>query len=545
LRPSNADDERNLHLIQTKLEFAKQSQNIEEPTHHRNGSRAVGNQSADSHVSGYSGDMFKDTDGDVDVEEDVRTEDVRQTSTARALAAPRLNAVESRTFFTCCYDLAVVVIIGIVYRCLSASDGDVARPSRLALLDNSKAFAMLLVIFQHILLYNYGLNPSTFMACSDSRLYNYAYTISECLCMPLFSFISGVLSQSPPTVERLRKFFSFLVVPAILWHYTAAIFTGPIGGLAEAGLLNSLSLLMHNMKTTFIDRELVVVVIPWYVSGLIGWRVIAFVCSALFRRSIGGLLMLSMSLAGGYMTFSGLGLSLVSDAYIIPINKGTYIIGFLSYFALGYVFPFEWAIASVGEPSLATRLGVGLLLPAAILTLALSLGGDQQCFLRTSDAHMDYMNEPGGCTRQWADWEYPLLWTHRLAKVFFDSSLVLPLLFYGLPRHEKWYTYVGTYTLYAYLFHEVNMDLVDRTLSFLFPYSLEDRLLYSGEMIVTFMLAITYLLFFTSWPWRCLFSWLVEPTWADYITKTVIDRTVGTSKELGGRHQAQVVRGVA
>lgn len=362
----------------------------------------------------------------------------------------------------------------------------------MALLDNSKAFAMLLVNFLHYL--------------GESGNHGLCHVGSELVSMPLFSFISGMLSQSPPNRDRVRKYLTLLVLPAVLWRYTASLFLDPLGALKP-------SMFADNVQTMFSTRTIIIEQIPWYVIAIIFWRGFAFSVTAVFPQVVGGLLMLGVSLAGGYIEWRGPDFAVQNTAY--------YSLGFLAYFALGYLFPFEWAVKKVGDPSWAKRLLLGLVLPVVTLLATIYFVGP--CVLRAHDAHHNYTHGADHCQLYDAPWEFPWLWTHRLAKVFFDLLVCLPLLMYGLPRSEFWWTYSGTYTLYVYLFARVSFEWRDMIFAAVFPEETGQQGIPAIKMCCTFASALFALLFFSSYPWRLLFSWLVEPAWADKILAAVVE----------------------
>mmetsp|Transcript_16623 Transcript_16623/g.30200 ORF Transcript_16623/g.30200 Transcript_16623/m.30200 type:complete len:518 (+) Transcript_16623:74-1627(+) len=392
------------------------------------------------------------------------------------------------------------VCVMIVVGCMFKEPEHVGRSS---LLDNAKAFAMCLVLFQHTVDV-YEIFHHVDKTAQSTDPFKSLRLMVSAVNMSLFSLISGLCSQEPPTAKRIRGLIISILIPAVI----QVIFVQPV--LFQ--LVRQPSQ-WHEVVLGFVRLETLPNVWhidywPWYVFAILVWRMLAFMFSEFFSSlpltTFVFISSVAMSCIGGYHDFGS------------PINQT---IGYFPYFAIGYVLPFKEIMNRVFVLPSGTRCFVAtcvvvMLIASPFLNLYLP------------DPHYSY-------PEHLQDLEH-YLWVLRLTRITLDAVICLPLLLFVLPRGENFLTSRGRYTLYPYLYTNHMFAIIPKSLSY---FILLDKLekstaipvkepsLVSGLLIVAPIhaaMSLLYFLFFTSRLWRRLFSWHVEPTWANPLMNWIL-----------------------
>jgi len=396
-------------------------------------------------------------------------------------AASTTNSHNFQSLFimTCCIITCLGICMAIL--CLKwlemhrvALDGSTTSFGRTHLLDNAKVFAMAAVIFFHLLIYRDN-NPLLFDS-SASR--TYIKDALETVHMPVFSFVSGVCSQGPPTAKRIRCYIAYRVAPTILWGFIVQPVLSHYFGLN-------------------LDRA------PWYLIALIMWRASAL-CWSHLHPVVVLVGTIGLSCLGMYLnlTWEYLG----GQKYMFNAC-----LGYLPYFAIGYVFPFKLACRAI-NPSSTQRLGAALLLilglPLLHFLLTSLLPGES---LPNAHGHSPIFAED-----RWVGlWNNRLRWASRTAKVVVDTSASVVLIILVLPRHETCLTWVGSHTLYAYLLHGIAIGMKDSLVKALHLPQEGHWAVHVAVYLLYATYALVALVLLSSPPWRWLFQVFLSPTWLD------------------------------
>jgi len=419
---------------------------------------------------------------------------------------PKKTGVSSDTII-CAVMALVGVVVGVVawveWSKLPRVEAKLSRDSgRLFLLDNVKWFAQLMVIFGHLLDSLHVWDTKTWLNGEDIFIFNVKFAM-EVVLNPLFCFISGVLSQGAPTEGRLRRYVQFLVVPTVLVVY----------------LIHPICNVLF-MQSPF-DKELDKVIqpdfssayfynaVPWYLFALLMWRASVYLLWAQMRTDVAFVAMVTASCVGGYI-----------GGINAPWGGGGMgaMLGYMPYFALGYVAPFPALAARIPKPGPLGATGVALGVWVYAYYLVPAVFG-----LSLPDGHGNYMSgDPGKLivnTGTLSAWDVNLYWLRRLARMAVDTPAVLAVIFLVLPRGETPITYMGAYTLFSYIFHShIGFQLWRPALLQALGVGVVDNFALHVLIIlahIPFCLAVMAVL--TSSYWRVLWSWAISPEWLSVI----------------------------
>jgi cellulose synthase/poly-beta-1,6-N-acetylglucosamine synthase-like glycosyltransferase len=373
------------------------------------------------------------------------------------------------------------------------------------LLDNAKVVAQFLAIY--IGLFYHNLVPieaspaADYVAYSDRQTWLFGSTELlktlhdgfSALVIPMLCFISGVNSQGDVTLTRLRNFVQNLLLPTLIWVY----FAKPV----------ILATLMDPRPDALAERIMAVwrfqsFRAEWYLECLVLWRGSVFLIWSHFEPSVSFIAMLAISGIAGYMNLNG-------PLWYLKLDDA---MGFLPYFAVGYVFPFDEACrVSTSKPIPGWAAGALVLLWVfAVIPLAGLLPegyGNYHCC------------SAGAIFRSSTAFDYSLYWTRRLARVVLELPPTLLMLFYLVPKGKKWWTWIGQHMVYPYLFHEVANHWRNQLILLIQPSKMTSIYAHVGVLLLHAPYAIMVLVFFASKPWRILFSWCLEPTWLSALLK--------------------------
>lgn len=368
---------------------------------------------------------------------------------------------------------------------------------RLCLLDNAKVFAQFLVIWNHLLYYTMVgeyVDSVTVMSGSKDLLKRLLYG-NRAVMMPAICFISGICSQGVVTPRKLHRFVQYLVAPMLMWVcFCKPVIVSTLMTMDQDTLWQQL----RNLASLQAFHE------EWYLEALVIWRGLAFLLWSNMKPSVAFVSMIGMSCFAGYYNLSG------GPMWFMKMSEA---MGFLPYFAIGYVLPFHAVCRALPRPSNGTAVVCGIL---AILWAYVWM----PMLFQTPfpDGHGDYKCcEAGQVFKKAHSWDYSLYWVTRIAKLVLELPPMLALIFLVLPRGETPLTWVGPHTLYPFLFHLLAHTWRSRLLA-LFPLPV----LTSTSSHVLVILAnlpycLTLICIFASRPWRWLFGWCLSPTWLDPI----------------------------
>jgi len=376
---------------------------------------------------------------------------------------------------------------------------NITSNDRMYLLDNAKVFAMYAVIFHHLLIWDADSYEAKTWLLGTQVLKGYIFDCVTTLHMPLFCFVSGICSQGPPSAKRVRSYIAYLVAPTLLYVF----FLWPvIGEPLQVVSLNLFKERVHGL----IGLDVVLssrFYVPWYLVALIIWRGSALLYWSHLHPVALLLGALGMSCLGMYLNLAP---SLLNPDY--TLNS---CLGYLPYFAIGYVFPFK-LVCRANNPSSTQRLGAALLLILGLVLIH---------FLQMNLFPGEWLPNAHGFQTQFDEkswgglWNNRLRWTSRSAKVVVDTSATVVLILFVLPRHETCLTWIGSHTLYVYLFHTIAIGWKGQLVEVLHLPQEQHWAVHVAVLLVHALYSLGALVFFASPPWRWLFQVFLSPTWLD------------------------------
>lgn len=375
---------------------------------------------------------------------------------------------------------------------------------RLGLLDNAKVFAQILIVYNHLVYYILADTPNvdarTWLAGSDALLERLLVGF-RCLAMPAICFISGVCSQGQATPRRQRRFMERLVIPTLLWLF----FCKPV-------ILDSM---MSTTPTQTFGQKFSDLLAfkafheEWYLQALVLWRVLAYLVLFWLQPCLALLSMVVLSCVAGYLPLE------TGNTSFLMLGQT---LGFLPYFAMGYVFPFRAACIGVPRPrnSIAALVAAMVVVWCFVIVPAVFEGS-----LALPDGHGSYACcGAGSLFKQAQSWDHHLYWVRRVAKMGVEIMPVLAMMFLVLPRDQTWLSWIGPHTLYPFLFHLLAHTWRGRFLALLPLPHLTSTFSHVIVLLLHVPYTVLVVAMFASTGWRRLFGWCLSPTWLDIVFAT-------------------------
>jgi len=369
---------------------------------------------------------------------------------------------------------------------------------RLFLLDNVKWFAQLLVIYGHLLGMLNIWDTSTWLYQEEDFI-RMVKDALEVVLNPLFCVISGVLSQGAPTEGRLRRYVQFLVIPTIMVVYVVRPLCSGI--FRDRPMDKAIQkILSPDITPTYFSTDC-----PWYLFALVLWRASVYLFWSQMKTEVAFVTMVGASCAAGYL--GGINADQWGGGWGATL-------GYLPYFAAGYVMPFGALAERIQKPGLLGSVGVAagvwiyaFFIVPAVFGFSLPDGhGNYVC----CDSGRE-MVLPGKLTPL----DVTFYWLRRLAQFAVDMPAVLAVIFMVLPRDETPITYMGAHTLYSYIFHMLVGFHSQRALLlqwFGMPV-IQGRIWHILILLLHIPYCLAILCFLTSSYWRAIWSWAISPQW--------------------------------
>jgi len=375
-----------------------------------------------------------------------------------------------------------------------------AQEERSCLLDNAKVFVQILVIWGHFMfdgrtesidyLTTGGIHARTWLHGSGALTIQLRSGLKP-FRMPLACILSGVCSQGTVSPKKIRRFVQNLVLPTFLWIFAVK---PVVHTFLKRFHLKDLEVQLHNLATfQAFEAE-------WYLEALIFWRASVFLLWSHVRSEVAFAGMLTVSCVMGYHDFG------VGPSHIFMLNT---VAGFLPYFAVGYVLPFQAVARRMPAWNAITAIGISFAVLIWCFVLVPMLFPDP-----LPEAHCAF----GKCTdvaimRGLPPRDLSLYWCRRLARVAVEVPPALLVLFFVIPSAQTPLSWAGKYTLYPFLFHDLAHSWEDWLLTTFPAPELTSQTAHLAIYLVHLGLAICYVAFFASSYWRFMFQWCLDPTW--------------------------------
>lgn len=364
---------------------------------------------------------------------------------------------------------------------------------RLCLLDNAKVCLQVLVVFDHFLYYNLTgeyVDIRGWLSGSEPLLKTIIYGKSMVM-MPTICFISGICSQGAVTHKKRTRYVQYLVAPTLIWIY----FAKPV---IMDSLMSTRPETLWGQLNAFISLQAFHE--EWYLQALVIWRGLALLLWSQIHPIGAFISMMFLSCAGGYFNLSS------GPVWFLKLSEA---LGFLPYFAIGYVFPFRTACHAFPRPRNQICILVMLLVVAWIYVLVPKVFPEP-----LPDGHGSY--HCCGANEMFMKAQHLDLrfyWARRFAKTIVEILPVLALVFMVLPRGITPLTWVGPHTLYPFVFHLLAHHWRNLLITRI-PLPRVSSLV--GHLLVLALhvpYCIAVVAFFASPVWRGLFGWALSPSW--------------------------------
>lgn len=389
---------------------------------------------------------------------------------------------------------------------------DPKKGYRSALIDNARFLAMLSVVMGQCFLSSRHSQHDGLFSATPS-LQSSMFYAPAAFNVPSFCIISGILSQGPPSAQRLRHLFVYTVVPYLFYIFVLQpLIVIPLSVLSlqtywdqlnEYLSMNPLASFRNNVDRWGPPYN------PWYLYALICWRGTAM----FFARFSNSSLFFACSILLG--AFSGY---LKLDALYFQFGK---VFAHMPYFAIGFVFPLDSMCQGCSPNN-------GLFIIAACLVVIASLFvtsiyGRHWGYELVHEGFWTYASTHP--PEAFDDRSFYLLWLRRLSKIVLDSVGVAALLML-IPRRKMLFTWVGKYSIFVFLLHGVTISwraLFVHTANYQVLSGWSD---YLAGFTVHLFLSLATCVFFASRPVRFLVGWAIEPTWLDILSQHVFGSRV-------------------
>lgn len=357
------------------------------------------------------------------------------------------------------------------------------------MLDNSKALLIFLVVYGHFLYYNYQRESDDWRTwlSGDVEMMEYLFLIFRVFPIPMFVFISGVLSQGPVTKQRLRRFLTNLVIPTVVWVLFAKQFVlGLLTDPRPSVMWQALWALGHLQRFEVRGYE-------WFLWALIMWRGSIFVLWAHLRPWACFTIALAVSCVAGYKDIS--------------FANGP--VALLPYFVAGYVFPLDSASRATESLQRPLQAAVGV-----VVLFWLFVGQPLVFQEPLPDAYGNFSCcEAGAIFEGIGGADRALYWARKLAKVAVDILILLAIMLFMVPRVKTPFSFVGQYCLYPYLFHGIALLWRDYLVRAFPPPEVTSTWGHAAVLLLHVPFVLAVCAGFASLPWRCLLSLVFEPVW--------------------------------
>mmetsp|Transcript_109069 Transcript_109069/g.352077 ORF Transcript_109069/g.352077 Transcript_109069/m.352077 type:complete len:531 (-) Transcript_109069:114-1706(-) len=437
---------------------------------------------------------------------------------AEVSAKEAVNCQSVKTIVCIAGCVSLIGVLSMTFRSLARSE-PAAAEKRIHVFDNARFFAMMLVVYGHFFTLNHGLGWAGGKYLSQlfqvewshpevaamSNVYTLLYRqLHILLAMPLFTVLSGILSQGGPTAKRFRALVVNILLPA--WAYGYIV--NPITTVS-----------WHQMAQTNFTEALDIWwakchfgIAGGFLTDLFRWRLIAFACAELATRTGVRLDILTVCIAIPFVTAAPY------DKWYIPqflfVKQGFF--GMMPLFIVGLLVPVRQLLQH-GQDSLPTRIVTPLFL---IMWLGAQLGPSLLAQAAIEWKRLPFRGEKAG--EVWRPppvcfMEDSLAWTWGLFRCLSAGSMILAFLAAICPRQQYWFTAVGQNAIFAYLLHFPLRNVLDSLMVFLpepklgppLPHLVGLMLLYMAQWAVT--LCVVSML--TSKPMRWLMAPLLQPQW--------------------------------
>mmetsp|Transcript_66019 Transcript_66019/g.157858 ORF Transcript_66019/g.157858 Transcript_66019/m.157858 type:complete len:637 (-) Transcript_66019:28-1938(-) len=387
-----------------------------------------------------------------------------------------------------------------------------AESSRVYMFDNARFLLQVLVVYGHVTKWQSLHRPNMV----EEQVWSLApMWWARSFHIPMFAFISGMLSKGALTEARVVRIVERILVPLILlfFYYKYTESPSPPGGV------------VYDPIVCPWDRGSLE---GWFLVAYLEWRVVGAVLLSLFSPCAVLIASYFLSWYTGYW----------HDRWPGWDSPTTQMFALLPFYMTGALLP----MASVKLMSVPRVRGMFLGLAAFILSAHICVGlaatswednripGEEQIpysgaawaepyrtfnnwgIMKTRFPYFGPSKTAGVMIAQGDGWDYYTAWTKRMAAQFL---IIWPagLSFFALvPQQKTFFSELGQYSIYSYLLHPL---LLVRG-PFNIPKLLKGPMASHGLIvyhILTLLLALLVTTLLTSNVTRCWAKYLIEPHW--------------------------------
>jgi hypothetical protein len=230
-------------------------------------------------------------------------EDQRQghsDAVQRQVAQQELPGIASVTTETwACLGVTIIgfaILAGLYFTVSREMDlRPIQEGGRLAVLDNSKFLLMVGIVGGHLCYWKDGgttIDSITWLYGGQYQT-NFVVKSFADVVMPMFTFISGVVSQGGATPKRLRRYVQYLVCPTLLW---SIIGVGVVFKFMEEFDITVAQTEMQKLVAGEMPHQKG----TWYLVALTIWRAAVFLFFAQLPKMYAFPIMIVTECVGGY-----------------------------------------------------------------------------------------------------------------------------------------------------------------------------------------------------------------------------------------------------
>jgi len=401
-----------------------------------------------------------------------------------------------------CCAITMLAIAGFIFLCWRTGEWETKDKQDIVYnYDNMKFLLIFCVVYGHLLLYiilGVASDSKTWLSNHSDAALKYLYIAGSIVVVPMFCFISGILSQAkasqgqfvtsqgqPVIGSSFIKFICFDLAPLLIWLFIKDVIITALSGAGPQEIWLALK------ATLYLVPKMDVRSYEWFWVMLCVWRASCFLVWTHLSPLAGMTISLTISCVAGYTSLG------YADNFL----------ALLPYLVAGYVLPSSKVLGLAEKTSCRARL-----LVAAAVLLWIFVGQEMTFLEPLPDGYGSYATGRSRIAfENAASIHFYLFWTRKVAKFALDIAVLIAFLFFVIPRKATAVSWIGRYSLFPYLLHPVGLIWRERLVAAFPPpvvtSSWGHSLVYAA--LALYALAITAL--FASAPCRWLFGWCIKP----------------------------------
>jgi len=394
-----------------------------------------------------------------------------------------------------CCAITMLAIAGFIFLCWRAGEWETKDKQDIVYnYDNMKFLLICCVVYGHLLLYiilGVASDSKTWLSNHSDAALKYLYIAGSIVVVPMFCFISGILSQAKAGQQRQRfgnafvKFICFDLAPLLIWLFIKDFIITALSGSGPHEIWLALKATLH------LAPKMDVRSYEWFWVMLCVWKASCFLVWTHLTPLAGMSISLTVSCVAGYTSLG------YADNFL----------ALLPYLVAGYVLPSSKVLG------LAERTSCGARLLVAAAGLLWIFVGQEMTFLEPlPDGYGSYATGRSRLAfENAASLHLYFFWTRKVAKFALDIAVLIAVLFFVIPRKATAVSWIGRYSLFPYLLHPVGLIWKERLVAAFPPPVVTSSWGHSLVYAALALYALAIAALFASAPCRWLFGWCIKP----------------------------------